>query len=181
MEMRLARQARAFAGQCRPAFGAEPARRPAGRRLEFADLALGDAISRALEIDEDRNRRATVLPAALAMAPVNALRRAMSDKADRTAQAAALELLASIAHDPLRFVSDTTGLVAARYSTGTKIQWRILPSTAFDRCPLPEVSSTRITSPAPMIRASPSLAVIRTPASRLMMYCRRGAGCQSRS
>src|SRR6266404_6089176 len=99
-EMRLARQARALASQCRPAFGAEPARRPAGRRLEFADRAFGDAIRRALEIDEDRNRRAAVLPAALAMAPVNALRRARSDKADRTAQAAAVELLASIAHDP---------------------------------------------------------------------------------
>ena len=35
--------------------------------------------------------------------------------------------------------------------------------------------------PAPIVRASPSLAVICTPASRLMMYCRRGAGCQSRS
>ena len=71
--------------------------------------------------------------------------------------------------------------VSADYSTGTKMQWRIFPSTAFDRWPLPLVSSTRITSPAPMIRASPSLAVICTPASRLMMYCRRGAGCQSRS
>ena len=30
-------------------------------------------------------------------------------------------------------------------------------------------------------RLSPSLAVICTPPSRLMMYCRRGAGCQSRS
>src|SRR5439155_1114007 len=33
-----------------------------------------------------------------------------------------------------------------------------------------------MTSPAPMTRLSPSLAVIWTPASRLMMYCRRGAG-----
>jgi hypothetical protein len=49
------------------------------------------------------------------------------------------------------------------------------------RCPLPVVSSTRSTSPAPMTRDSPSLAVICTPLSRLMMYCRRGAGCQSRS
>jgi hypothetical protein len=32
-----------------------------------------------------------------------------------------------------------------------------------------------------MTRLSPSLAVIFTPASRLMMYCRRGAGCQSTS
>ena len=36
-------------------------------------------------------------------------------------------------------------------------------------------------APAPIVRASPSLAVICTPASRLMMYWRRGAGCQSRS
>src|SRR2546428_5729 len=54
-------------------------------------------------------------------------------------------------------------------------------SSALERCPLPPVSSTRITSPAPIRRVSPSLAVICTPASRLMMYCRRGAGCQSRS
>src|SRR5688572_24708142 len=32
-----------------------------------------------------------------------------------------------------------------------------------------------------MRRLSPSLAVMRTPSSRLTMYCRRGAGCQSRS
>jgi hypothetical protein len=32
-----------------------------------------------------------------------------------------------------------------------------------------------------MKRLSPSLAVIFTPASRLTMYCRRGAGCQSTS
>jgi hypothetical protein len=37
-----------------------------------------------------------------------------------------------------------------------------------------------MTSPAPITRLSPSLAVIFTPASRLTMYCRRGAGCQSR-
>src|SRR5262245_7426591 len=37
-----------------------------------------------------------------------------------------------------------------------------------------------MTSPAPMNRLSPSLAVIFTPASRLTMYCRRGAGCQPR-
>src|SRR5581483_4032086 len=67
------------------------------------------------------------------------------------------------------------------YSIGTKMQWRSLPSKAFDRWPLPQTSSTRITSPAPMRRDSPSLAVICTPASRLMMYWRRGAGCQSRS
>src|SRR5262249_18450991 len=58
---------------------------------------------------------------------------------------------------------------------------RSLLPMALDRCPLPHVSSTRITSPAPICRASPSLAVICTPASRLMMYCRRGAGCQLRS
>src|SRR4030095_16314089 len=45
-------------------------------------------------------------------------------------------------------------------STGTKMQWRILPSTAFERWPLPVVSSTRMTSPALITLASPSLAVI---------------------
>ena len=54
---------------------------------------------------------------------------------------------------------------------GTKMQLRILLSSALDRCPLPVVSSTRMTSPAPILRLSPSLAVICTPASRLMM-CR---------
>src|SRR4030088_3300770 len=60
-----------------------------------------------------------------------------------------------------------------------KIEWRILLSTWSDKWPLPVVSSTRMTSPAAMNRLSPSLAVIFTPASRLTMYCRRGAGCQS--
>jgi hypothetical protein len=65
------------------------------------------------------------------------------------------------------------------YSMGTKMEWRILPSTACEKWPLPCVSSTSSTSPAPMMRFSPSLAVIETAPSRLMMYCRRGAGCQS--
>src|SRR5580658_5376842 len=50
-----------------------------------------------------------------------------------------------------------------------------------DRWPLPVVSSTSTISPAPILRDSPSLVVSSTPASRLMMYCRRGAGCQGRS
>src|SRR5712675_1143404 len=58
----------------------------------------------------------------------------------------------------------TPMIAVRRYSTGTKMQLRILPPTAFDRCPLPVVSSTKITSPAPITRASPSLAVICTPA-----------------
>src|SRR5207247_1256998 len=61
---------------------------------------------------------------------------------------------------------------ASRQSTGTKMQWRGLPSSALERCPFPHVSSTRITSPAPIRRVSPSLAVICTPASRLMVHCR---------
>src|ERR1700730_14930691 len=56
------------------------------------------------------------------------------------------------------------------------MQWRSFPSMALERWPLPVVSSTRMTSPAPMTRLSPSLAVIWTPASRVMMYWRRGAG-----
>src|SRR5579862_4503929 len=55
-------------------------------------------------------------------------------------------------------------------------EWRILFSMWSERWPLPWVSSTRITSPAAMKRASPSLAVIFTPASRLTMYCRLGGG-----
>ena len=67
------------------------------------------------------------------------------------------------------------------YSIGTKIECRISLFTDFDRCPLPVMSSTSTTSPAPMTLASPSLAVSCTPASRLMMYCRLGAGCHGRS
>src|SRR5712691_1316899 len=63
----------------------------------------------------------------------------------------------------------------------TKMQLRIRSLSALLRCPFPVVSSTSNISPAPMTRDSPSLAVICTPLSRLMMYCRRGAGCQSRS
>src|SRR5215207_2815916 len=66
-------------------------------------------------------------------------------------------------------------------SSVTKMQWRRRSLTALLRWPLPVVSSTRMTSPAPMMRASPSLAVICTPLTRLMIYCRRGAVCQSRS
>src|ERR1700761_668774 len=68
-----------------------------------------------------------------------------------------------------------------RYSIGTKIECRIWLLTDLDRWPLPVTSSTRMISPAPITRDSPSLAVSSTPASRLMMYCRRGAGCQGRS
>jgi len=50
------------------------------------------------------------------------------------------------------------------YSTGTKIECRIFPSTCCDKLPLPAVSSTRITSPTLITRLSPSLAVIFTPA-----------------
>ena len=64
---------------------------------------------------------------------------------------------------------------------GRRCNVRSLPSIALLRWPLPLTSSTRMTSPAPMTRDSPSLAVICTPASRLMMYWRRGAGCQARS
>ena len=53
---------------------------------------------------------------------------------------------------------------ATSYSIGTKIECRILPSTCCDKWPLPVVSSTKITSPTPMTRLSPSLAVIFTPA-----------------
>src|SRR6266568_1265114 len=98
MEMRLARQARALAGQCRAAFGAEAARRPAGCRFELGDLALGDPISRAFEIDKDGNRSAAVLATALAMAPIDALGLAGSNKTNRAAEAPTFELLNRVAH-----------------------------------------------------------------------------------
>ena len=55
------------------------------------------------------------------------------------------------------------------YSMGMNRLCRILPIPC-ERWPLPVVSSTRIISPAPMTRTSPSLAVIFTPASRFTMY-----------
>jgi hypothetical protein len=42
------------------------------------------------------------------------------------------------------------------------------------------MSSIRITSPVPMMRVSPSLAVIWFGPSRLTTYCRRVAVCQSK-
>ena len=65
------------------------------------------------------------------------------------------------------------------YSRVMNTEWRICPAMAWEMCPLPFVSSTNRISPAPISRTSPSLTVMRTPASRLMMYWRRGAGCQS--
>ena len=90
------------------------------------------------------------------------------DMHDRHALGAvAFEQVSDAAHD------------LASYSMGTKIEWRIWPEMALEKCPLPDVSSTSSTSPAPMMRVSPSLAWMLTPPSRLMMYCRRGAGCHS--
>src|SRR5690349_1511962 len=102
MEMCLGRPPNALAGQRRAAFGAEASNRPAGGRLEFADLAFDDAIGRALEIDKDGDRRAAVFAAALAMAPVHSLRLARGDKAHRAAQATAFELLGPVAHGAIR-------------------------------------------------------------------------------
>src|ERR1700730_4303463 len=87
----------------------------------------------------------------------------------------------SLDHAKLVVIEECQLHVSSPYSTGTKIERRILPPTDFDRWPLPVISSTSTTSPAPIVRASPSLAVICTPPSRLMMYCRRGAGCHDRS
>ena len=61
-------------------------------------------------------------------------------------------------------------------SIGTKMECRSFPSTFWERWPLPEMSSTRMTSPASMTRVSPSLAVNWTPPFRLMMYWRLGPG-----
>ena len=44
------------------------------------------------------------------------------------------------------------------YSIGTKIEWRILPFDGLGEMALAGVSSTSSTSPAPMMRVSPSLA-----------------------
>src|SRR5437870_11705038 len=98
VEMRLARHADALASQGRAAAGAEAARRPPGRRFKAGDLALGDGVVGAVVGDKHRHRRAGVAPAALAMAPVDALWRAAGDKPHRAAQAAAGELLQSLAH-----------------------------------------------------------------------------------
>ena len=73
-------------------------------------------------------------------------------------------------------------LAAARdtaYPTAMNRHDRGRSLIAIDWWPLPHVSSTRSTSPAPITRYSPSLAVTRTPLSRFTMNCRRGAGCQS--
>jgi hypothetical protein len=67
MEMRFCRrQGLAFAGQRRPALGAE-APPPTGRRIELRYLTFGNDISGAPECREDGDGRAAVFPTALAM------------------------------------------------------------------------------------------------------------------
>jgi hypothetical protein len=58
----------------------------------------------------------------------------------------------AVAAEPAWF-STGDGLV-----NGTKIECRILPSTCRDKCPLPVVSSTKITSPTPITPRTGSMA-----------------------
>ncbi len=103
MEMGFGRQrpAQAFAGQGRPAPGTKSPPGSSRRRIELGDLPLGDGIGRALECDKDRSRCPAMLSATLAMAPIYSLRLTRCHKADRTAQAAAFELVCHAAHNPI--------------------------------------------------------------------------------
>src|SRR5262249_55215294 len=97
----LGRQPRAFAGQCRPAPGAEPAPGSSRCRIELGYLALGDCISRVLECDKDRSGCAAMLAATLAMAPIDAFRSTSRNKTDGTAEAATFEPVGRASHDPI--------------------------------------------------------------------------------
>ena len=103
MEMRFRREgpAQAFAGQCRPALGTESPPGSSRRRIELGNLSSGNRIGRVIERDKDRGRRAAMLAATFAMAPINTLGTASRNKTDRAAQAAALKLVASNAHNPI--------------------------------------------------------------------------------
>ena len=103
MEMGFGRQrpAQAFASQGRPTPGTKSPPGSSRRRIELGNLALGDGIGRALECDKDRSGCPAMLSATLAMAPIYSLRLTRRHKADRTAQAAAFELVCHAAHNPI--------------------------------------------------------------------------------
>src|SRR5260370_32035426 len=84
MKMRFALQVLAFAGQRRPAPGAESAQ-PAGRRIELDDLAFGNDIRRALERHKDGDRCPAVLSTTLTMAPRHRFRLTGRHEAHRAA------------------------------------------------------------------------------------------------
>src|SRR5205823_699458 len=98
VEMGFRRQAGALAGQGRPARGAEPAPGSSRGRIEFRDLALRHPIGGVFDRDEDGDRRAAMSATALAVAPIDALRPAGSDKTHGAAQATALELFGCVTH-----------------------------------------------------------------------------------
>jgi hypothetical protein len=81
VEMCFRRQPLAFAGQCRPALGAEFSLH-ARRRTELGDLAVGDRC-------EKRDRPTAMPPTTLAIAPPHPFRLTGGHKAHRGAQAAA--------------------------------------------------------------------------------------------
>jgi hypothetical protein len=99
MEMRFSRrQGFAFAGQRRPATGAESSP-PTGRRIELGYLAFGNDISGALECRKDGDGRATVFPTTLAMAPRHRYRLTGRYEAYRAAKAATFGLIGYVTHN----------------------------------------------------------------------------------
>src|SRR5262249_24125300 len=99
MEMRLGRQAHGFARQGRSTPGAKPACGSSRRRIELGYLTFCDRIRGVFECGKDRSRRAGMLTATLAVAPIYALRLAGRNKTDRVAKTATFELLGRAAHD----------------------------------------------------------------------------------
>ncbi len=93
MEVRFHRSGQTFASQGRTAPGAESAACFPGCRIELGYFALGNLVRLAVERHEDGNRRAGVLAAAFAMTPINPLRHASGNKADRAAEASTFQLL----------------------------------------------------------------------------------------
>jgi hypothetical protein len=101
MEMGFGRQwtAQAFTGQGRAAPGAKPPPGSARRGIELGDLAFADGIGAAFERDEDGNRRAAMLAAALTMTPIDTFRLTSRNKTDRTAQATTFESVGCATHN----------------------------------------------------------------------------------
>ena len=100
VEVRFARQSCAFAGQRRAAPGAKSPPCSSRCRIKFRYFAGGDRIRAALVRHEDRDRCAAVLPATLAVAPINPFGLTESHKPYRPADAPALELLAHMRPRP---------------------------------------------------------------------------------
>src|SRR6516162_9179355 len=99
MKMRLRRQSHGFARQCRSASAAKPPCGSSRRRIELGDVTLRDLIGRAFECGKDRNRRACMPAATLAVAPIYALWLTCRSKTHRAAEAPTFELVGRAAHD----------------------------------------------------------------------------------